>query len=195
MENISRRSLLRLSGYLTGGLVLPLVGTQALALVNPGQTESVAVAPVAMPVSNELVKFRSHARVFANLRRQTWAKYRHSLPQFRSEQEIVDTIIKPESRRVEAQAAVILARPVTSWADVGELAEIAWLAAQKDDCPVGPRTGQLKRGIWRRRGSDPYDFVHEDVLSLNATAALIEAVLTMTGGQRFDMYAEDRSNA
>lgn len=187
MENVSRRSLLRLSGYLTGGLVLPIAGTKALALVNPGQAESVAVAPVAMPVSNELATFRAIAREYSDLRYETW--YGGNRPRGMTDQEIVDTILVPSRRRVDSQAAVIMQRPAPSWGDVGELAEIAWLAAPKDDCPTCPRSGQLKRGHWRRSGPEPHDFVHEDDLSLSANAALIEAVLAITGGQRFDMNA------
>jgi hypothetical protein len=194
MENLSRRSLLRLSGYLTGGLVLPLAGTKALALVNPGQAESVAVTPVAMPISDELVQFRALARSYATLRHKTHATWGHHLKQFGSEEAIVTRLLDPENQRVEAQAAAVIARPVNSWADVGALAEIAWLAAPKDRHPARNPTGQLARGHWRRHwrgqvGSDPY-FVHEDDMHLSATAALIEAVLTMTGGQRFDMYAD-----
>lgn len=186
----SRRSFLRLSGYLSGGLVLPLAGTKAIALTNPAQADAVDVAPVAMPVSDDLVRLRSLARGYSRLRRLTWDNHRRGIPKDKSEREIVETIIQPEHQRVERQAAAMIARPCSSWADVGELAEIAWLAAPKDNCPIGPRTGQLQRGNWRRCGPNPHDFVHDDDVYLCATAALIEAVLTMTGGQRFDMYAE-----
>jgi hypothetical protein len=188
MENLSRRSLLRLSGYLTGGLVLPLAGTKALALVNPGQAETVAVTPVAMPVSDDLATFRALAREYSDLRYETW--YGGKRPRGITDQEIVDTILSPSRRRVDSQAAMILQRSAPSWGDVGELAEIAWLAAPKDDCPIRRPSGQLKRGFWRRSGPEPHDFVHEDDLSLSANAALIEAVLTLTGGQRFNLYRD-----
>jgi hypothetical protein len=184
----SRRSFLRLSGYLTGGLVLPLAGNKVLALANPAQAETVAVSPIAMPVCDELVKFRSLARGYAALRRETWETYRNGLPGDKPTQEfIVRTVIAPERERVNTQAAAVIARPVTTLADVAALAEVAWLAAPKDDCPVGPRTSRLKRGHWKPNEPGSRDFIHSDHMYYAATAALIEAVLTLAGGQRFDM--------
>jgi len=186
----SRRSFLRLSGYLTGGLVLPLAGSKTLALANPAQAETVAVSPVAMPVCDELFKFRSLARSYAVLRRETWETYRNGLPGEKPTQEfIVRTIIAPERERLNAHAAAVIARPVTALADLAALAEVAWLAAPKDDCPVGSPSGQLKRGHWKP-GHGSRDFIHTDDMYYAATAALIEAVLTLASGQRLDLYSD-----
>lgn len=184
----SRRSFLRLSSYLTGGLVLPLAGTKALAISNPAQAESVAVRPVAMPVSRELSLFRAAARGYNALRRKIYTEWGSHLARFGCEAAIVDKLIKPEGDVVAAKALAVIARPVETWADVGALAEIAWLYAPRDDCPVGPHSRELKRGHWRRRPDDAWGFDHEEDPRLSANAALIEGVLKMTNGQRFDMY-------
>lgn len=186
----SRRSFLRLSGYLTSGLVLPLAGTKALTLVNPVQAEGVAVAPVAMPICDELAQFRALTRGYSALRLETWARYRADIDRFKpSEEVVVRTIIAPEMERVNSQAAAVIARPVITWADAVALAEVAWVAAPKDDCPVGTPSGQLKRGHWKRSGG-ARDFLHTDDMYYAATAGLIEAVLTLGGGERFEMYPD-----
>lgn len=188
MENISRRSLLRLSGYLTGGLVLPFAGTKALALINPADAEAIAVRPTTMPVSNDLLQFRSLTREYIRIRHDTWEDWHTGARSWESQQAAVDESITPAVRHYEAAAMAIVARPVTSWADIGELAEIAWAVAPKDMCPVRERSGELQRGYWRRRDpSNPYVWDHHDDLRLSAQAALIEGVLAMTGGHRFDM--------
>jgi len=85
-----------------------------------------------------------------------------------------------------ATADVLARRPAASWGHVVELAEVAWHFAVKeeiiDDNGCSVYTGRL--------ASRPRLTKGEDCWRMRANAALIEAVLKLGGGERFDHNVE-----
>lgn len=211
MENYSRRSLLRMGGIMSGGLILPWAGSKALALAEPAAAADLAVVETVFPVSTELRSLRSMIREHADWRLEATiaqhhkderdlalfaARARAGLEQetcFRTGLPLHDEV----GRRVdayEAHAAQILERPVRSWGDVAEIAEIAWSVAPKvgdrwdggPEAPVGTVPALLRKNATRHPR-------YQSDISLAANAALIEGVLTMAGGERYDpLYDFDR---
>lgn len=195
-ENLSRRSLLRLGGLVSGGLILPWSGSKVLALAEPATAADLAVTSTEFPVSNEMIAYRAMMREHASWRLAATISARRADTLNRPG----DTLPEEVRRRTklhERYAAEIFQRPVRSWSDVAALAEIAWAAAPK----AGPYNVEKFEPLYNPprlartyvdtdmgyRGGDG-TFVRD--FSLSANAALIEGVLAMTGGERFDPYSE-----
>jgi hypothetical protein len=183
MSNTDRRSFLRggLRTTLGLGLVLPWQGGGALALPDIGS--ALSAEAVSLPVSAECLDLRQIKRELASTH-------------------LAQTTLSYDERnrrwthlwgRHHAVAQVLYDRPVRNWSQVSELAEVAWFHAQKEEEELGDPswryysyTGRLARttgdSCWRSWSS-----------SSSATAsyaALIEGVLTLTGGERYDPRLE-----
>lgn len=183
MTDFSRRSILR-GGLRTalgaGGLMLPFAGSKALTFAEPAAAAELAVIQTSFPVSADLVRYRAMLREHEEWRLEaTIARaFSHEPPAVLAEE------VGQRRSLYEGQAGAIMARPVQSWGDVAELAEIAWEAAPKHRVWSGPDPDEtrLATGHWN------YGRYVED-FSMIANAALIEAVLSMSGGERYDPTA------
>jgi hypothetical protein len=209
MDKMCRRSVLRFGGLMSGGLILPWAGSKALALAEPTTVADLAVVETPFPASAEILRFRSMITEMSAWRLEATIaqerkdevdlalfaeRRRHGTEPktfFRTGQPLFSEL-KQRCDAWEAQAHKVLSRPVQSWGDVAEIAEIAWTVAPKvgdrmDDkgepAPPGA-TPALRRYAGSVR--DPRNYIDEFAIAANA--ALIDGVLTMAGGQRFDPY-------
>jgi prolyl oligopeptidase PreP (S9A serine peptidase family) len=96
--------------------------------------------------------------------------------------------------RHDAVAQVLYDRPVRTWSQVSEFAEIAWLHAQKEEEEMGDpswrysvNTGRLARKTESNSNWRGWSSCSSATASY---AALIEGVLTLTGGERYDPRVE-----
>ena len=194
MSDFSRRTML--SGGLkaalgaAGGLLLPWQGGGAFALPDIGGAAGIPVTTGPLPVSAETLAMRSI------LARQYEVHLMPCSPH--GAYELRNRLWRECALEYKALARVVLERPVQSWSQAVEMAEICWRHYPK--VWVGPPTWEQRgtRGVlalqerapvdrWARlslegagvrRGSD-------DPLSpLQPFPHLIEAVLTLGGGQR-----------
>lgn len=155
----------------TGGLLLPLSGG-AVSLVEPAKAAALAVRPTALPLSADALLLRSLKR---DLRRcQDDLRDPHTAYSNadcgRDWRDLMCGQVKPLQARM-------LARAPASWADCVELAEIAWwgIAHQRSLAAF------VKEGGRPRIDSDETD----------PKVALVEAVLSLGGGERFSNHAEE----
>jgi hypothetical protein len=166
----NRRLFLRSALGAAGGLLLPWRGGGAMAL--DLEAPRVPVTPVSLPVSPEVRQMREILGALHEIRLENrcsggpgseWAGlYRE---------------YRPLARRV-------VSRPVRSWSDCVELAEIAWNAWPCIDKYSG-RLEPSHDGLMGTRQQ-------------SAAAALIEGVLTLGNGVRFDpnmVYGEEEEKA
>jgi hypothetical protein len=93
--------------------------------------------------------------------------------------------------RYGATVGTLAARPATSWGHVVELAEIAWhFALKEESIDADGRCAYTDRLAAKPRFAKG----REECWIMRANAALIEAVLALGGGERFDHNVEhDRS--
>lgn len=212
MDKMCRRSVLRFGGLMSGGLILPWAGSKALALAEPTTVADLAVVETPFPASAEIQCFRSMITEMSAWRLEA------TIAQERKDE--VDLALFAERRRLgtepktffrtgqplfselkqrraawKAQAHKVLSRPVQSWGDVAEIAEIAWTVAPKvgdrldakgEPAPLGT-TPALRRYAGRTREL-PTNYDYIDDFAIAANAALIDGVLTMAAGKRFDPY-------
>ena len=85
-----------------------------------------------------------------------------------------------------ATTGVLSRRPATSWGHVVELAEVAWHFALKEE--IADSDGCFV--YTDRLATKPRFSRGEDCWRMRADAALIEAVLALGGGERFDHNVE-----
>jgi hypothetical protein len=159
---------------------LPWQGGNALALPNLDKLADVPVTAGPLPVSAELLRVR---RIIAKQHEVYKQQHDPGIP--REKREKAFAALRHE---YEAVATIILDRPVTSWGQVREIAEIAWTEYPKewalpadwegrDDLDnasvlvLEDPTTHFNAGIHQR-------------FALKAMARLIEAVLTLSGGSR-----------
>jgi len=197
-QNLSRRGILRL-GSIAGGLLLPFAGGQALSLVDRKSAADLAVKRQAFSMSPQMAQFWGAAEELAcsgkpfytgdDLRGGALSTYD------------TDMLVRKALRqKMEDAAAALWAQPCVSWRDVAERAEIAWTAAPKEQTwsPVEaglyePQrfTGRLLHGQRDpRTPSHTNEFWAWGEFPVNASAALIEGVLSMTHGRRFSPCIE-----
>ena len=159
-------------GALSRALLLPVAGSGAVAFADPAKAASIPMMTAApLPFSADCLQLRSIKRALAALpensdigspgQKGRW--YRMQTEEYH-----------PIKMRVST-------RPVTSWTDCVELAEIIWTEWEKDHrdgyC-VGPPGNKLA--------------VHENQVgpgsfyARHAITALVEGVLALGGGERFD---------
>ena len=155
-----------------GGLLLPWSGKGALALpADLGKAASLPVTAAPLPFSPECLQLREIKRALAALPVNCdYLGFPGTKKPWR------DTMTN-EYRPMEAR---LTRRPVRSWIDCVELAETIWAIWEKDHrdgyC-VGPMTDKLSTD--RRHTSIGY-------YESDAIAALVEGVLALGGGERFD---------
>ncbi|HEY7550650.1 MAG TPA: hypothetical protein VH913_14180 [Hyphomicrobiaceae bacterium] len=171
----SRRQFLSTLGKAlgAGGLLLPWSGKGALAL--PADLGAAA----ALPVKTAPLPFSAEALELRRIRRALRAIYMEPGPGPGGPGTPWYDTIMDEYRPIEQRMA---ARPVRTWADCVELAEAIWTWWEKehrDGYCMGPAIGKLaiyKRADGARPTAGPAD----------AIVALVEGVLTLGGGERFD---------
>ena len=154
-----RRTFLRSALTAAGGLLLPFRGTGALAL--DLAAPHVPVSAVPLPVSATTRELRHIKHVLHDINVQGRAYREGALSR-----EWWETF-----RAYDAEAEVLLSRPVRSWADCVELAEVCWHTHWK---------GRYENGRVRLEPRRP------DCIAERARINLIEGVLALGGGQRFD---------
>jgi hypothetical protein len=167
----NRRQFLGTLGRIVGGgLLLPVAGKGALSFADAAKAAELPVAVSPLPFSAECLALRSLKRDMLATR----------LAGDRNDERGA-TVRAEHYLRYLSLSDAIAARPPT-WTNAVELAEIAWHWAPKrqlrdlgDDGP-SPWTTTLRDAGNPTRGG--------------ASAALIEAVLTLGGGERFDHEVE-----
>jgi hypothetical protein len=186
-------------GFLRGGLKAALLGTGGVLLPMEGRSLFSFPDAAAMPDIPVIAKGFTPSAECLKLREIKREMFRH-----RIDPSIQSLSYEEQCRQHRAlwshyntAASTLHRRPATTWAHVSDLAESAWFHAQKEEVEVGDPdwryheyTGQLARqtrndSVWRSWSS-----------SSDATAsyaALIEAVLTMTGGERYDPRVIERA--
>lgn len=180
MSDSSRRAFLRgglrASIVTAGGLLLPMRGGNALAFPDVGAVPDIPVMTQPFAPSAELLECRRIVRAQAAVRGfHNGRAGGPGHPFYELAQEYA------------AVAGKVLDRPVCSWGQVVEIAEIAFRVADKQQETYwqGGVTGHLD-GIdghtaWRgREGWERSDFW------LRPAPTLIEAVMAMGGGERLD---------
>jgi hypothetical protein len=151
-----------------------LARARCLALPDLGQAGELPVVPAPLPVSAAALELR---RLRSALRETRRIKDRE-------ESERVWYALMAQYRET---GTVILNRPVRSWSQCVELAEMAWHMHMKEWGPL-PRcdlTGHLE-GITGECSRASLHTAHPRGFSARPIPSLIEAVLTMGGGQRGD---------
>jgi len=156
----TRRTFLRSTLAATGGLLLPLNGTGAIALNLDAPRLPVSAVP--LPLSSEALKLRRIKTALRAIRMENSGPSGPGSPWANTMTEYT------------AVADQVVRRPVQSWADCVELAEIAWHGQWKNDGPDGrPRLSF-------------HPSLQLDCCWTWATIALIEGVLTLGKGERND---------
>jgi hypothetical protein len=174
----SRREFLGTLGKAlgTGSLLLPLAGKGALALpADLGPAAHLPVSERALPLPPACLELRRIKYVLAHV---------HAEPHSRDR----SLRWKILAERYESIARDLASKPAASWSDCVALAEIAWHMTTKEEIE-GPDgfpvyTGELEigrqeaiRNPWAAPCSAWWHHVQ---------VALIEAVLSLGGGERFD---------
>lgn len=153
-----RRVFLRSALTAAGGLLLPFRGAGALEL--DLTAPHVPVSAVPLPVSSTTLELR---------------RIKHALHEIRQRQVCRDGSLSDEWRETvrayDAEAELLLSRPVRSWADCVELAEVCWHTHWKG---------------WDENGRVRLAPRWPDCIAERARISLIEGVLSLGGGQRFD---------
>lgn len=185
MENLSRRSMLRIGGLMSGGLLLPWAGGKALALADPAAAADVALVTADFPASPDLIQYRQLMREHAAWRLNQAITKWYPRNRVETDQQLADAV-REHGLRHKGVAAQIWSQPARTWGDVVARAEIAWSAAPKvryyDGRPSDPEP-ELQT-----MADQPRAHVYLTTFSLAANAALIESVLTMAGGERYDPF-------
>ena len=156
-----------------GGLLLPWTGKGALALpADLGKAAQLPLTAAPMPFSPECLQLREIKRALAAL--PVNCDIDRGLPGARAPwYETMTNEYNPIKER-------LVARPVRSWTDCVELAEAIWAFWEKEArygyCN-GPATGKLYTGP--KCASIGY-------YQRDAIVALVEGVLALGGGERFD---------
>jgi hypothetical protein len=165
----TRRAFLGTLGKLlgAGGVLLPVAGKGALALpADLGKAAALPVTAAPMPFSADCLQLREIKRALAALPLNSGGA---KGPWYR--------LMTEEYAPVQQR---LCARPVRSWTDCVELAEAIWTCWEKehrDGYYVGPRIDKLS--VHPSNAAVGY---HQR----DAIVALVEGVLAMGGGERFD---------
>jgi hypothetical protein len=150
-------------------LLLPWRGSGALALTNADAVADLPATLRPLPVSSGALALRE-------IKQQLWACHvqPHSHARSLEWTELMAGYV--------AGAEALAARPAASWSDCVELAEIAWHLSPKESQTTPERGHQ-----WiPRLSTNGRDQSYVTRSSQRVNVALIEAVLTLGGGERFD---------
>ena len=167
----------------TGGLLLPWQGGGALALPDLTKAADIPVTAAPLPISAATIELRRIVDREAEIHRTRFGYHESGFRGWPT--------IEEQHRYCEA-AEVVLNRPVQSWADVAEIAEIAWKLQPKvglgADRPryVTLESYQPHLAAWHGNIGMPCRDTHA-----RAIACLIEAVMTLGGGRRLDPLRYD----
>lgn len=186
-ENLSRRSILRLGGLATG-LLLPFAGGQALSVVDKKSAADLVVKRTPFSMSPQMARFWTATEELAYFGKGFLTGDDDYESDYRTSQAL--------HKKMETAAATVWARPCVSWGDVAERAEIAWTAAPKEETwtlrelnhHYEPQrfTGRLLQGEPDPRMPDYANRYYAwGRFHIDASAALIEGVLSMSAGRRF----------
>ena len=187
--HLSRRGIFRLGG-IAGGLLLPFAGGKVLRLADSAAAAAVPVIQSDVPVSPLVQRFRDEAWKMFEVKKTHDNSVSHQSAHY------------IQSQVMEEAAKAVIAQPVRDFGDLRGLAEVAWLGAPKEELWEGPfrYTGKIYR-----LSSPPARYgwgaPHGRDWSVAANAALIEGVLELTNGSRFDpgiahdQWREPRSHA
>jgi len=154
-----RRMFLRSALTAAGGLLLPLRGAGALEL--DATTPHVPVSTVPLPVSGTTLEMRRIKQVLHDIQLRGLAYRKGTL----------SAEWRETYHAYDAAAEVLLSRPVRSWADCVEMAEVCWHTHWKG---------------WDENGRVRLEPRRPDCIAERARINLIEGVLALGGGQRFD---------
>ena len=176
MRNIPRRLFLR-SALTAGGLLLPWGGKHALAVSDPD-------AAAALPVCEEPLPISDKGQAMRQLRRQLAEVHARPHSQARSAEWFHLMLAYTEG------ATALADRPVRSWIDCVELAEVAWhLSPKAQRASDGEWLPHLRAGVH----GTTVGFFHAAPSAERASAALVEAVMTLGAGERLDPRTGTRS--
>lgn len=193
-ETLSRRGILRLGSLLgagaSAGLLLPWGGGKVVALTSAEAAADIPAVLKPFPTSKAFDGFMNKAHALEHIKRHPElddAQHRHTdrSLHYRTAVEMGDAAIR------------VAARPAQTWGDIVELAQIAYVAAPKEEIwdqhlfnsphfytgrlwnhasPSRPELQIQSKQRWLRQ-HDWYTF---------ANAALIEGVLHLAGRQGYD---------
>jgi hypothetical protein len=151
-------------GSLARGLLLP-IGGGALTLADPAKAGSLQVTRGDLLLSADALLLRSLKRDLRAI--QVRSNNGHS---YKDTERDWHGIMQGQMKPLEVR---MMARAPAPWADCVELAKICWwgVAHQRALANCGP-------GRWRGPETDPQ-------------AALVEAVLSLGGGERFSNHPEE----
>jgi hypothetical protein len=175
----SRRQFLTTLGKAlgAGGVLLPLAGKGTLAISEPAKAAQIPVSAAPMPWSPECLELR---QLKQRMLKHQVAKYSGH---YGRDHERACTAWRLLMCDYGDVAETIAARPNPTWRDATELAEIAWHMAHK----------QRTKGDWHGEFTGRLSLI-DDGSSRDPAArwlrqvhiALVETVLTLGGGERFD---------
>ena len=157
-------------GTLARALILPIAGTGAVSFADPNKAAALPVTATAMPFSADCLELRRIKRTLAALDHSSGGPTGIESPWYQ--------IMTNEYHPVKMRRST---RPAKTWTDCVELAEIIWTAWEKehrDGYYEGPEIATLAVHP-NRVGPGSFHCRH-------AIAALVEGVLALGGGERFD---------
>jgi len=159
-----------------GGLLLPWAGKGALALpTDLGKAAGLPVTAAAMPWTAERLKLRGLKEAMLQHRRETYSG------RYAGKYDAACTAWRLLMADYGEGAEAIATRPNPTWRDCVELAEIAWHMAQKE----------FSMGNWEGEFTGRLSRIHDNGNPtqgwlLQVHVALVEAILMLGGGERFD---------
>jgi hypothetical protein len=159
-------------GTLGRALLLPMAGTGAVAFAEPSKAAALSIKDAALPFSAECLELRQIKRALAALPRNSNSGMDGPWYQMRVNE------YGPVRDR-------LVARQAPSWTACVELAELIWSDWRKQS-----RDGWCRGPDIPVLSVDRRDWGGSGVHDRDAIAALVEGVLTLGKGERFDPCLE-----
>lgn len=164
-------------GVLSRALLLPVAGSGALAFTDPAKAAAIPMMTAApLPFSADCLQLRSIKRALVALPENSDSgSPGQKGPWYRMQNEEYH----PIKMRVST-------RPVKSWTDCVELAEIIWTEWEKDHSDGYCVGRQIDKLAVHEHRVGPGSFY-----ARHAIVSLVEGVLALGGGERFDPKISD----